>query len=529
LSSIGACLCTKSQSEELRLFFLRNESNQCQVDIIETLVNMLQVISHSDSVRAEILHVLASLSKNYFPNFCVWWDSCLEELVFEGIRRNNDVIKAASSKVLAQYAQSICSTTQLDTDEELPPSDQHQVSEEVISRGLALWHQFSVQLISNNVLQKEKTPIKLILSDALSYVSPVIFFRAEIITQNNLVENMIVLSHDSNATVRANALRALGILLSHQKFHLDCTKYVKRGWDCLISAARDQNLNTRIKAMLGLANLMDCLCRFPTDTKPCREEVLHQYFDYIKASINCMMSALRDNDKVRANAARGLGNVCKFISGFLLSIPSDKSGTVVDKIAKELFEASEKSSVKVKWNVCYAFGNLFQNPALEETFSTQVNPNVISSQMFERIFEFLIDTLQHCDNFKVRINSASAIYSGLILISYQHSRHERITAKVTECICLAVHKTFYDNQHEFTEYKYKQQLQRQLSKVLVLLAQISPQVIAAILNLGEDIAENVLATLKQHKDSLEGRDLEQCTVLLEKFAKLDPSANFVRE
>lgn len=77
-------------------------------------------------------------------------------------------------------------------------------------------------------------------------------------------------------------------------------------------------------------------------------------------------SICNDNDKVRTNAARILGNLLRLIQSDQTNI-SRWQAVCIDAI-KRLTEQAKlvgtNSNMKVKWNVCYAIGNFMKNSAI---------------------------------------------------------------------------------------------------------------------------------------------------------------------
>lgn len=86
----------------------------------------------------------------------------------------------------------------------------------------------------------------------------------------------------------------------------------------------------------------------------------------------CATPACSDNDKVRTNAARILGNLLRLIKTEQITV--DKWQTIcVDAIQKLCDQAKlngTNSNMKVKWNACYAIGNFMKNTVI---FNLQTN------------------------------------------------------------------------------------------------------------------------------------------------------------
>lgn len=86
------------------------------------------------------------------------------------------------------------------------------------------------------------------------------------------------------------------------------------------------------------------------------EDLLLRLFEMTAAACN-------DNDKVRTNAARTLGNLLRLIKSSQISV--NKWHTIcLDAIQKLCDQAKlngTNANMKVKWNACYAIGNFMKN------------------------------------------------------------------------------------------------------------------------------------------------------------------------
>lgn len=79
-----------------------------------------------------------------------------------------------------------------------------------------------------------------------------------------------------------------------------------------------------------------------------------------------------DNDKVRTNAARILGNLLRLITSS--QITDEKWQTIcldaIQKLCNQSKLSGTNANMKVKWNACYAIGNFLKNTVI---FDLQVN------------------------------------------------------------------------------------------------------------------------------------------------------------
>jgi len=197
----------------------------------------------------------------------------------------------------------------------------------------------------------------------------------------------------------------------------------------------DKNLHVRVKACWSLGNLCDTISKLPNS---------EEHFAPLSL-IELIRTALRastDNDKVRSNAVRALGNFSRSATPRMLT-----NDGILDKIVDTLFSCISLGSVKVRWNSCYAIGNLLRNSYVQNNLSNYV----WSSAMFQA----LLDVIGECRNFKIRINAASALAIPNKRIHYGSS-YPRIWEVLSDSL------ENLDENSNFEEFKYRETLEQQL-------------------------------------------------------------------
>lgn len=127
------------------------------------------------------------------------------------------------------------------------------------------------------------------------------------------------------------------------------------------------------------------------------DDLLLRLFEIITPTCN-------DNDKVRTNAARILGNLLRLLK--LEQTTNSKWQTKCVDAIKCLVEQAKltggNSNMKVKWNACYAIGNFMKNSVIFDLDTKLYNWQ-------ESVYQTLSDITVKCANFKVRINGAAAL------------------------------------------------------------------------------------------------------------------------
>jgi hypothetical protein len=170
----------------------------------------------------------------------------------------------------------------------------------------------------------------------------------------------------------------------------------------------EPNLSLRMKSSMILSNLFN--------------ENQFEYIAGYSKSMNCIVTSLiqalddkLESEKVKVNLFRSLGCVCSWIS-------IDRSLwkiiiTSINLVLLDSFEGySVESSMRLKWNACNVVGRILgnQDAAYLYTSKSEIRAEV------DVCYKSLIDLL-NCENWKVRMNSAIALGSGLDLSIYGSS------------------------------------------------------------------------------------------------------------
>jgi hypothetical protein len=221
---------------------------------------------------------------------------------------------------------------------------------------MGMWHQILHSGLTE-LVQDKSNLVRACLCNVLAQVPNIIFTRFKTSTQITCVTLMLGAARDEAAAVRAQACRTLGIYILHNSLNTDPLFVTDVGL-ALVQAMQDPNLNVRIRAAWSLANLCDSLvvvqegtasmeADSPTDDIP---------IDTLLSIVKCAIAAAKDNDKVRPNAVRALGNFTRFASSRLFSEQQNTFylfGSIIDS----LITNTKEGTAKVRWNSCYALGS----------------------------------------------------------------------------------------------------------------------------------------------------------------------------
>uniref|UniRef100_A0A1I8PGI2 HEAT repeat-containing protein 6 n=1 Tax=Stomoxys calcitrans TaxID=35570 RepID=A0A1I8PGI2_STOCA len=308
---------------------------------------------------------------------------------------------------------------------------------------------------------EETSTVRITLCDALSNIGVVMFENCSHSLQLALLSFLSGVSSDSSEEpiLRAAAVRALAVYVLYPSLRSDFV-FVENTADLALRLVTDANLLVRIKTFWALGNISDALVGKSIDSKDNQERVSDELlYRMIKAST----MACSDNDKVRCNAVRTLGNLLRLLRKEHLQLENTHLNW------RELFERAicklsdcirSSGNAKVKWNSCYAISNVMRNPVI---FTIT---ELIDWQ--STLYPALCHVIVHHANFKVRINATSAITN---IAERQHfgNYFEKFWSSILEAIEQS------HNLDNFHEYNHRDNLQEQLCLALTHLLRCSEQ------------------------------------------------------
>ncbi|KAL2539022.1 ARM repeat superfamily protein [Forsythia ovata] len=238
---------------------------------------------------------------------------------------------------------------------------------------------------------------------------------------------------DDVPSVRSAACRAIGVIACFpQIFHR--TEILEKFIQAAEHNAHDSLVSVRIAASWALANICDSI-RHCIDAQPFETGSMasREGARFISLLADSALRLASDNDKVKANAVRALGNLARFVqftnqlaahgepidcvhstvidNGQILSkddlngrsdsFQSVSSGNFywLGKMVQAFLSCMTTGNVKVQWNVCHALSNLFFNKTLKLQYMDWA-PSV---------FSILLLLLRDSSNFKIRIQAAAAL------------------------------------------------------------------------------------------------------------------------
>lgn len=281
--------------------------------------------------------------------------------------------------------------------------------------------------------------IKITLCDFFSNIGINIFESLDNIVQMRLVNFFSGVSCNEEPTVRSASVRILAVYALFPSMKDDWC-FVENTAELILPLMEETNLFVRVRACWSLANISESLLtNFKSDYDRISDNIL-------KKLLQSTMKSTLDNDKVRSNAVRTLGNLLCLILPKHINMLSWKSVTF-DCIERLVTSVKTGNNTKVKWNACYAIGNFITNRhlfILDPDFNWQKN-------VFDTLCFIIINNV----NFKVRINASAALQK-------IHDRSLYGDYFIPIWISLILSMENSDNLMDFSEYSHRDHLQEQL-------------------------------------------------------------------
>ncbi|XP_053609751.1 HEAT repeat-containing protein 6 [Plodia interpunctella] len=411
--------------------FRGDKVTRCKPSAIPVIQESLQVVS------AVAFHHLPEL---LLPHLPVVADVLCEMLQHE----HQDVVlqAARTTSILGDALQKL---EQLDS----PPP---------LNQCVYLWEKLLPPLSMS--LQCDENSAKAVVCDCIANVGARAFKELPSRTQVLCCALLVGSCSDTEAAVRAAAVRALAMLVMYRTLREDIC-FVSDCGENILRALAEPTLVVRTKAAWALGNLSDALVLNMEEP-----EIDNVDDDLLRRLLEVSVQCAGDNDKVKMSATRGLGNFLRLITSDFLSRNTQIKALCESAIEKLLECSCKVSNMKVRWNACYALGNAMKNEYLFTCFSGWQR----------QVFPSLCTLCLECKNLKVRINAAVALRAPSTREHYGEQ-----FANTWRGIMAAMENAA--NVDDFTEYKHKDNLIEQLCVTLAhMCCQLSPSDLSDILD-----------------------------------------------
>ncbi|XP_041438906.1 HEAT repeat-containing protein 6 isoform X1 [Xenopus laevis] len=432
------------------------------------------VMYEPSPVRLEALQVLACLVKGCF-NMAQSYLIELGEVACKCMQETDASIQLHGAKLLEELGTGIVQQQKPDS---IVPINLMVP----INQAVTFWN-----MILNGplpaALQNEQHPtLQTSACDALSSVLPEAFSNLPNDRQILCITLLLGLNHSENPLVKAAAARALGVYILFPCLRQD-VMFVADTANAILMCLSDRSPNVRAKAAWSLGNLTDSLI---VNMEAMGQSFQEEFSDMLLLKMLwAATEASKDKDKVKSNAVRALGNLLHFLQPYHIVKPRFCE-SIECAIQALVSTVLGDGTMKVKWNACYALGNVFKNTALPLGKATWT----------AAAYNALTTVVKACKNFKVRIKSAMAL--SIPFSREQYGSTEQY-CDIWNALVTALQKS--EDTEDFLEFKYSASLREQICQALIHLLSLAsqedlPRIRKTLLEKGDSIRNYVLHYVK---------------------------------
>ncbi|XP_019198974.1 PREDICTED: HEAT repeat-containing protein 6 [Ipomoea nil] len=300
---------------------------------------------------------------------------------------------------------------------------------------------------------------------------------------------------DEVPSVRSAACRAIGVIACFPQI-FDSAEILEKFICAAEHNSHDTLVSVRITASWALANICDSL-RHHVNVHSFDQHSLDSKasFKWISLLIDSSLRLAKDNDKIKANAVRALGNLSRFVpltsnssayyrpkkcTGHLMhssvqsfqrsddprNNPNSNKKLLeeshwLEKMVQTFLSCVSTGNVKVQWNVCHALSNLFFNETL----------NLQDMDWAPSVFSILLLLLRNSSNFKIRIQAAAALAVPATINDYGRS-----FVDVLQGVEHVIENLRTDQISAPSNLKYRVALEKQLTSTMLHVLALSSQI-----------------------------------------------------
>ncbi|KAM9320166.1 HEAT repeat-containing protein 6 [Gastrophryne carolinensis] len=391
-------------------------------------------------VRLEALQVLALLVKGYFY-LAQSYLMELGEVACKCMQEMDASIQLHGAKLLEELGTGIVQQQKADS---MVPAEKRVT----VSQAASFWNMILGGPLPGALQNEQHPTLQTSACDALSSVLPEAFTSLPDDCQILCITLLLGLNHSENPLVKAAAARALGVYILFPSLRQD-VMFVADTANAILMSLNDKSPNVRAKAAWSLGNL--------TDTLIVNMETVGQSFQedlsdmLLLEMLKSATEASRDKDKVKSNAVRALGNLLHFLQPYHILKPMFNK-SIESAIRALISTVLGDSTMKVKWNACYALGNVFRNTAIP------LGKAVWTADAYNA----LTTAVKSCKNFKVRIKSAAALSTPSRREKYGTTEQYQ---DIWNSLVTALEKS--EETEDFLEFKYCASLRAQICQALI--------------------------------------------------------------
>ncbi len=303
---------------------------------------------------------------------------------------------------------------------------------------ILFWTRLLPTIFENMQDLNQSPTLRAALADALSNIGVHNYEKLFSTNQIKLKSILTGCCYDDDPNVKSSAIRALSLYVLFPSLRKDMC-FLENTIDSVLRLMKDKTLLLRVKASFALANVVDGLL------------VMRNQKVFITDSLQLQITetcldAANDNDRVKVNVSRALGICILILNEEQLKM--DVWQNIFEKSIAALSRLlTSSSSVKVKWNVCHAFGMILKNLKIYE--------GDMSKKWQPTVYGQLNRVIENSPNFKVRTNACIAL-----MTPKERSHYDDYFAENWNSLLVALEQS--NNLADFNEYKHRDVLQDQL-------------------------------------------------------------------
>ncbi|XP_006154486.1 HEAT repeat-containing protein 6 isoform X1 [Tupaia chinensis] len=397
-------------------------------------------------MRLEALQVLAHLARGYFSMAQVYLME-LGEVICKCMGEADPSIQLHGAKLLEELGTGL--TQQYKPDSTIAPDQRVPVFLVVM-----FWTMMLNGPLPRALQNSEHPTLQASACDALSSILPEAFSSLPNDRQILCITMLLGLNDSKNRLVKAATSRALGVYVLFPCLRQDVI-FVADTANAILMSLQDKSLNVRAKAAWSLGNLTDTLIVNMETSDPSFQEEFSGLL--LLKMLRSAIEASKDKDKVKSNAVRALGNLLHFLQPSHIEKP--RFAEIIEESIQALISTVLiEAAMKVRWNACYAMGNVFKNPALPLGIAPWTS----------QAYNALTSVVTSCKNFKVRIRSATALS-----IPNKREQYGSVDqyAQIWDALVTALQKS--EDTTDFLEFKYCASLRTQICQALIHLLSLA--------------------------------------------------------
>ncbi|XP_051138012.1 uncharacterized protein LOC127256192 isoform X2 [Andrographis paniculata] len=294
--------------------------------------------------------------------------------------------------------------------------------------------------------------------------------------------------NDEVSQVRSAACRAIGVIACFPQIYRSI-EVMENFIHAIKHNAFDSVVSVRITASWALANVCSSIGHYMEALNA--GSSIGKSPQFISSLFDCALRLARDNDKVKANAVRALGNLSRVIQftkqplhhGDPVDFQQTQNGATVfkndvrqssdsllmtsptsfywlEQMVQAFLSCVTTGNVKVQWNVCHALSNLFINKTLK----------LHDMDWAPSLFSILLLLLRDSANFKIRIQAAAALAVLETIDDYGKSYYD-----IVKTVVHVTENFKSDRISEPSNFKYLMALEKQLTSTVLHLLGLASQ------------------------------------------------------